>query len=49
MSAVFDRGMLALTDNGILGDARPATAERGMRYRDAMADAMAAWIRERMP
>jgi creatinine amidohydrolase len=49
MAAVFDRGMIALTDNGVLGDARPATAERGLRYRDAMADALAAWIRERLP
>ena len=27
--AIFEQGMIALTSNGILGDARPATAERG--------------------
>lgn len=47
--AVFEKGMIALTSNGILGDARPATAERGRAYRDAMADMLAEWIRERMP
>ncbi len=46
---LFSQGMTALTDNGILGDARPATVERGHAYRAAMADAMAAWIRERLP
>ena len=46
---VFARGMPALTSNGILGDARPADAERGLRYRDAMADFLAGWIRERLP
>lgn len=49
IKAIFSEGMLALTNNGILGDARPATAERGFRYRDAMADALAAWISERIP
>jgi creatinine amidohydrolase/Fe(II)-dependent formamide hydrolase-like protein len=47
--AVFERGMVALTSNGILGDARPATSERGFAYRDGMADFIAAWIRERLP
>jgi len=47
--AVFEKGMIALTNNGILGDARPATAERGIAYRDAMADFLADWIRERIP
>jgi creatinine amidohydrolase len=47
--AVFEQGMVALTSNGILGDARPASADRGLAYRDAMADMLAAWIRERMP
>ena len=46
---VFAKGMPALTSNGILGDARPATVERGLRYRDAMADMLADWIRERLP
>jgi creatinine amidohydrolase len=48
-AAVFEKGMIALTSNGILGDARPATAERGIAYRDAMADFLAEWIRERVP
>jgi creatinine amidohydrolase len=47
--AIFESGMTALTNNGILGDARPATAERGIAYRDAMADLLAEWIRERVP
>jgi creatinine amidohydrolase len=47
--ALFEHGMTALTNNGILGDARPATAERGTAYREAMADFLAAWISERMP
>jgi len=47
--AIFEKGMIALTNNGILGDARPATAERGLAYRDAMADFLADWIRERIP
>jgi creatinine amidohydrolase len=46
---IFAEGMPALTDNGILGDARPADRERGFRYRDVMADALAAWIQERIP
>lgn len=46
---LFAEGMTALTDNGILGDARPATRERGFEYRDALADALAGWIRERIP
>lgn len=46
---IFSEGMPALTDNGILGDARPADRERGFRYRDKMADALAEWIRERIP
>lgn len=47
--AIFGRGMIALTSNGILGDARPATAERGFAYREAMADMLADWIRDRLP
>lgn len=47
--AMFERGMVALTSNGILGDARPATKDRGFAYRDGMADFIAAWIRERRP
>ncbi|HUG15194.1 MAG TPA: creatininase family protein [Thermomicrobiales bacterium] len=47
--AVFEQGMVALTSNGILGDARPARADRGFAYRDGMADFLAAWIRERIP
>ncbi|HQX63080.1 MAG TPA: creatininase family protein [Thermomicrobiales bacterium] len=46
---IFEQGMVALTSNGILGDARPATAERGFAYRERMADMLADWIRERLP
>lgn len=46
---IFGEGMTALTDNGILGDARPADRERGFAYRDAMADQLAAWLLERLP
>lgn len=46
---LFAEGMTALTDNGILGDARPADRQRGFAYRDRMADFLAAWISERLP
>jgi creatinine amidohydrolase/Fe(II)-dependent formamide hydrolase-like protein len=46
---LFEHGMTALTDNGILGDARPAVAGRGRRYIDGMADYLAAWFTERLP
>ena len=41
---IFTQGMPALTKNGILGDARPATAEHGRVYLDAMADFLAQWV-----
>jgi creatinine amidohydrolase len=41
---IFTEGMPALTKNGILGDARPATAEHGRIYLDTMADFLAAWV-----
>lgn len=46
---IFSQGMTALTSNGILGDARPADAERGQRYLDALADMLADYVRERIP
>jgi creatinine amidohydrolase len=46
---VFEQGMTALTSNGILGDARPATPERGARYIGSLADMLAEFIRERLP
>jgi creatinine amidohydrolase/Fe(II)-dependent formamide hydrolase-like protein len=46
---LFEEGMTALTDNGILGDARPADAARGRRYIDSMADYLAEWFSERRP
>jgi creatinine amidohydrolase len=46
---IFSQGMTALTQNGILGDARPADAERGQRYIDGLADMLAEFIRERIP
>lgn len=49
VTQLFRDGMTALTDSGILGDARPADRQRGFAYRDTMADFLASWIRERMP
>jgi creatinine amidohydrolase/Fe(II)-dependent formamide hydrolase-like protein len=46
---LFTHGMTALTDNGILGDARPADAERGRRYIDGLAEYLAGWFTERLP
>lgn len=46
---LFAEGMTALTNNGILGDARPADRDRGFRYRDALAEGIAAWIQEQIP
>jgi creatinine amidohydrolase len=43
---IFTKGMPALTANGILGDARPATAAHGRVYLDAMADFLANWVQE---
>lgn len=41
---IFTQGMPALTHNGILGDARPATADHGKVYLEAMAAHLADWI-----
>ena len=49
IATLMHDGMTALTSNGILGDARPATVPHGITYRDLMADALADWIRERYP
>ncbi len=46
---IFEKGMTALTANGILGDARPAQAERGRGYINVLADMLAEFIRERVP
>ncbi len=43
---IFTQGMPALTENGILGDARPATADHGRVYLDAMADFLADWVQK---
>jgi creatinine amidohydrolase len=37
MKAVFERGMPALTENGVLGDPRQASAEKGEVYLDRLA------------
>lgn len=42
---VFRDGLKALTQNGILGDARDADAERGRACLDALADHLATWVR----
>ena len=41
---IFSEGMPALTANGILGDARPATAAHGHAYLAAMAAHLVDWI-----
>lgn len=46
---IFEKGMTALTANGILGDARTATAVHGERYFEVLADMLAEFIRERVP
>lgn len=43
---IFREGLRALTQNGILGDARGADAERGRACLDALADYLAAWLRQ---
>src|SRR5690606_22106446 len=41
---LFEHGTIALSEVGVLGDARPATAERGQRYLDALVDLLAAFF-----
>ena len=41
---LFREGMTALTQNGILGDARGAEAEFGVAALDAWAEYLAAWV-----
>ncbi len=41
---IFEKGMPALTSNGILGDPRTATAERGEVYLERLADFLASEI-----
>lgn len=43
-ATIFRDGMPAVTKNGILGDARPATAAHGAAYLAAQADFLAQWI-----
>lgn len=40
---ISEKGMPALTENGILGDPRKASAERGEIYLEKIADL---WVRE---
>lgn len=44
----FDHGVLAVTETGILGDARAANRERGARYFKALQDKQEAVIREKL-
>lgn len=44
---IFEEGMPALTPNGILGDARPATADHGRVYFDDVAQHLADWVAAR--
>ena len=43
-----DEGIQMLAENGILGDARPANAERGKKIVKRMAEAMAEAVKERL-
>lgn len=49
INELMTKGMTALTNHGILGDGRPAAIEHGFAYRDAIAAALAGWVRERLP
>lgn len=42
---IFTGGTAALSDNGVLGDARPADAARGVRYLEALTDLLAGFFR----
>jgi creatinine amidohydrolase len=52
MRAILPRlirvGLRPVADDGVLGDPRPATAERGARYLERQAEALAHAIRKRM-
>ena len=48
MERVFTEGLKAISDIGVLGDARNATAERGKRYLDMMMDMLENTIREQL-
>ena len=47
-AALFEGGTRALSPIGVLGDARPATAERGRRYLDALVERLAAYFTTRL-
>jgi creatinine amidohydrolase len=38
LSIIFDKGMPAVTHNGVIGDPRRASAEKGRRYLERLAD-----------
>ena len=44
----FTDGVLSVTENGIFGDARPATTERGARYFKALQDRLEQVVREKL-
>jgi creatinine amidohydrolase len=41
IATIFEKGMPALTNNGVLGDPRRASAEKGWRYLERLADFLA--------
>lgn len=45
---LFTEGTRALSEIGVLGDTRPATAERGHRYLDALVDLTVVALREQL-
>jgi creatinine amidohydrolase len=47
MKLIFEKGMPALTSNGVLGDPRTATAEKGEDYLERFADFVVAGIGEK--
>ena len=47
-ATIFSKGMPALTPNGVLGDARLASAEHGRVYLETKAEFLAAWIRDQV-
>lgn len=44
----FERGVLAVSETGIMGDARHATADRGQRFFRALQDRLETVVRERL-
>ena len=48
LKTIVDKGMPALSENGVLGDPTKATAEKGEVYLEKMADHLTVWIKENL-